>query len=306
MFISQIKTLIKLPLKNYQIAKVYFNFILDYILRNSTPLIVYQMGKVGSTTVTNSLRNNSNLSYPIFHVHSLNPENILQDKKIYYGKEYPSYFTKSYLPKTKHLFTSEFLQKKIETGYLNSSNRWKIITLVRDPIARNVSGFFSGMSVRYPNYYQQICDNQIEVEKVLQLFLDNYPQNTPFTWFDSELKLVFGVDVFSEPFPKSEGYKIYHQDLVDVLVLKLEDIDRIFEKAIKEFLNIENITFVPSNEAKIKNYYFYYRNFIKEINFSQSYLDKMYDNQYSKHFYTEAEISNFRKKWSKEDNFIQI
>ena len=306
MFISKIKTLVKFPLKNYQIAKVYFNLVLDYILQKSTPLIVYQMGKVGSTTVTDSLRNNPNLSHPIFHVHSLNPENILKDKKIYYGEEYPSYFAKSYLPKTKHLFTSEFLQKKIETGYLNSSNRWKIITLVRDPIARNVSGFFSGMSVRYPDYYKQVGDNKIEVEKVLELFLANYPQDTPFTWFDSELKLVFGVDVFSEEFPKSKGYKIYHKDLVDVLVLKLEDIDRIFEEAIKDFLNIDRITFVHSNEAKRKSYYLYYRSFIKEINFSKSYLDKMYNNQYSQHFYTEEEISNFRKKWSKESNSIQV
>ena len=81
------KRLIRFPknllMGNYYCAEKILNIQFEKSLKNKQPLLVYQMGKVGSSTVTRTLTNISELSIPIFHVHLLTPENIAKDTSIY-------------------------------------------------------------------------------------------------------------------------------------------------------------------------------------------------------------------------------
>ncbi len=298
------KSLIRFPknllMENYYCAEKILNNKFEKSLRNKQPLLVYQMGKVGSTTVIRTFQNVSELSMPIFHVHLLNPENIAKDIEIFYGKKQLDFFTKSGLYDTVNIFVSKFLRKKIERGDLSPFNKWKIITLVREPIARNISGFFEGFHLRFPDYYEKYGYDQQKFAEFSQMFINKYPHDTPLTWFDSELKLVFGVDVFDQEFPKSKGYKIYQEDSVDVLLLKLENLEQVFNEAVKDFLKLDqDITLIRGNISKDKNYYSCYREFLNKINLPKSYIDKMYDSSYSRHFYTQEEIDSFKEKWVK-------
>lgn len=48
------------------------------------PVIVYQMGKVGSRSITDSLKSCD--VHPVFHIHRMNPENIKRVKNEYLKK----------------------------------------------------------------------------------------------------------------------------------------------------------------------------------------------------------------------------
>ncbi|MCI0558844.1 MAG: putative capsular polysaccharide synthesis family protein, partial [Nitrososphaera sp.] len=131
-------------------------------------------------------------------------------------------------------------------------------------------------------------------------FLQMYEfHEVPLTWFDTELKTVFGIDVFSSDFPKSTGYKIYEGLQADILLLRLESLKSCSGDAFKDFLNIDDFTLRPTNISEGKDYYPTYREFLDSVVLPPAYIDKMYESKYTKHFYTEDEIDIFKARWSK-------
>jgi hypothetical protein len=54
---------------------------------------------------------------------------------------------------------------------------------------------------------------------------------------------------------------------------------------------------VPRNEAADKVYADVYRCFEKLLRMPRQYLDRMYSSRYSRHFYTPAELAEFRSHW---------
>ncbi|MFX0092698.1 MAG: putative capsular polysaccharide synthesis family protein [Candidatus Hodarchaeota archaeon] len=187
-----------------------------------------------------------------------------------------------------------FLRKKLEKGI--NPKKWKIITAVREPVARNISAFFQNQ-VQYKHM------GKMTLKNLLDLFLaENWNYNV-LNWFDRELKQVFGIDVYSEPFPTTKGYKIYKvKDQPDLLLLRLENLDNCAQAAFQEFLNIEQFTLAPENIARNKFYYPIYRKFTTSKILPRAYIEKMYTSRLAKHFYTEDELNTFRKKWLKEPN----
>lgn len=47
-----------------------------------TPILVYQMGKVGSSTIVNTLKS-SNINNPVYHIHFLSSEGIYSIENYY-------------------------------------------------------------------------------------------------------------------------------------------------------------------------------------------------------------------------------
>ena len=60
---------------NYYLTKICYHAWLHIRSRNKQPLLIYQMGKVGSTAVQVSLQA-ADLEVPIYHVHVLTEEGI--------------------------------------------------------------------------------------------------------------------------------------------------------------------------------------------------------------------------------------
>ena len=59
-----------------QVLKIKSNLYIQWHLncRSMAPIIVYQMGKVGSSSIRDSLKSSG--VHPVFHVHRMNPRNI--------------------------------------------------------------------------------------------------------------------------------------------------------------------------------------------------------------------------------------
>jgi len=254
------------------------------------------MGKVGSQTIERSLKA-AQVAMPIYHTHVLVPTHIKKAEKNYYGKQ-PSPLDKALLPYTRSLFVSYYLRHQLDSGGLGPTRRWKIITAVRDPIARNVSGFFQEITVQIPDFYKRVRDRALTTQELVDTFLEKYQEHdVPAGWFDSELKPTFGVDVFSNEFPKLRGYQIFKGIDADILLLKLENLAGCYRDAFKEFLKLEEFTLVKANEASKKEYCSTYSRFLASARLPTWYIDRMYASKYATHFYTQEELEGFKRKW---------
>ena len=294
---------------NYYTAKAYYNLLLR--ARDKEPLIVFQMGKVGSTTIVKSLKF-SGINMSIYQIHNMTRDWVDRFENAYRMREHIHISEK--LHNLHHLWESRYLLKKMDRG-LPKDKKWKVISLVREPVARNVSEFFHYFNIksldsyRYKinyfsraqarNYTYEINLNNEIMDKLLELFMETVNHDIPLIWFDSQLKPVFGIDVFSSDFPTSIGYKIYEGELADVLILRLENLNQCSQDAFKKFLNIEGFTLKEENVANEKQYHAIYRKFLNSVILPESYLEKMYTSKYAQHFYTQEEIKGFRKKWLK-------
>lgn len=302
----------QLLLRNYYLAKVSYHLWFYANTHRKQPLVIYQMGKVGSTSILASLAV-SNLHMPIYQVHVLSAQGIREMEKKYYG-ETSSVFRKSLLPETKHIFASHFLRTQLKKRL--HTEKWKVITLVRDPIARNVSEFFYSIDTtkddpHLPNFYKRYESNNIETEELLERFLERFHEKSeecqlPLRWFDTEFKSVLGIDIFSTDFPKSKGYQIVEGDHADVLILKLERIHEYCSEAFSQFLNLNEFSLVTANAARQKKYYPAFKSFMKLVDLPSGYVSKMYESKFVKHFYDDEEINFFWEKWHKRQQRYEV
>ena len=139
------------------------------------------------------------------------------------------------------------------------------------------------------------CNNAEMLQDMVDTYFREYPHEWVLTWFDEQIKGEFGVDVYTEGFVKEKGYKIYCGEYVNLLVIRTDRINDVAENAICEFLNIDDFKIQTYNEAKDKYYNECYSRFLTTISFKKSYLDKVYNSDFVKNFFTESEIQKFRK-----------
>ncbi len=259
-------------------------------------LFIHQMGKVGSTAVASSLRANGyDQNAQIIQTHFLSPKGRAFVEKLEVdGRGGWQNLT----PRTKRfLVFSRVVGQMLENGYLNQ-HKSKVITLVRDPIATNISGFFHNYLWWPPRLQERPSRYSEEFLKDLyQQFMAVYPHDVPLNWFDMELKPLFGIDVLATPFPKEHGFKIYEGKLADVLLLRLDDLHDCAADAFDQFLGIKNFELVHANLAEDKWYADLYQAFKQKIVLPTSYADRVYESTYTRHFYTDVEIDAFRSKW---------
>ncbi|MEQ9823985.1 MAG: putative capsular polysaccharide synthesis family protein [Puniceicoccaceae bacterium] len=125
-------------------------------MRLDSPVVVYQMGKVGSSSIYESLRrlyNNKN----VYHVHYLNPKYIsrIVEKRTRLGLSIPG-----------HIQTSQLVRELIRS----ESENLKFISLVRDPFSRNLSAFFENID----NFLQHTGTIYFRARAI-----DNIPNESP-------------------------------------------------------------------------------------------------------------------------------
>ena len=237
------RTLIYLAGSNYYSAKIfYFRTLHKKLIKNGNPpLIIYQMGKVGSSTILRSLEA-LDLGVPIFHVHYLSQprvDDLEKERRRYFGTE------KNGLLKRPWMY--QYLRKALKSQH--NGHKWKIISLTRDPVARNLSAFFENLEFTpiskddaywvKSDYYKinSLKVNIDNLEHLRSLFYDRLHHESPLEFFDRELKSVFGIDVYSRAFPKSVGYNIYAGDKADALIVRLENLNQCAQRAFEEFLD---------------------------------------------------------------------
>ncbi len=244
---------------------------------------VYSSGKVGSSTLRNSLEK---CGIPNVQIHTMQKE----------GLRYGTFF---YLDGRKTLPDRPFEEYEVFLEHLKKQQNIRIITAVRDPIARDISAFFQSFLLPYSRWIDQTNDLYNDFIRMTKNITGNGHLFNMFHWFDEELKSVFGVDIYGYPFDREQGYTIIKEGNISVLVLKLEKINDLVP-VIGRFIQAEDFKLVNANEKKGKPYRYMYEEFKQNVKLPQSYLDSYYrNNPYMDHFYSKEEQAMFLQRWSR-------
>jgi hypothetical protein len=251
------------------------------------PIVVYQMGKVASTTVAETIEHEPRLAESgVAHVHFLDPrwwhDEAVRARIRYEGNA---------LADT-HLWDARQLRRRLERGRPAGRGRWHVITLARDPVARNVSAFFQG--AQRSGWLREGST----VEELRDLFYDSFTaHDVPLEWFDRELRTAFAVDVYESPFDSAAGFSVYESELARVLLLRVEDLRTVGPRALGEFFDLPELPLRDKNVGEEKHTGDLYRRFLSDACLDVGYLDRMYGSRYATHFYTADELSAFRRRW---------
>ena len=236
-------------------------------MKNSDRVLVYQMGKVGSQSVKFSLENNG---LKAEHIHWLG------------AKE----------PKAEFPTPNNVVLNNINKGYV----KYKVIVLVRNPMARNLSAFFQ----RIRRWSSRRPENMTSME-IQKDFIDRYDIKYADKWFDEELHRFFKFNVYKNTFPHKKGYKVYDSDGHKILIIRLEDTKEKLKEAIKELTGVDGVLMSNKGVYEKRNvgqdFIQKYKE-IKKMDFPLSFIEKNYNLKYSNYFYTKKEIENFKKEWS--------
>jgi hypothetical protein len=265
-------------------------------LQRKRPLLVYQMGKVGSGSVYKSLKDSAT-GFAVYHLHEIARQRLSQRRNIFVAR--------GEVPHEKYLI-GQMVSKMIDAqqsemfdypGCKIVGDKWNIITMVREPVSRNISSFFQNLRYFAPALQNNQTENPPSVDTLADLFLNEFHHEVPLKWLDLELKALTGVDVYAEPFRKSKGYHIYETPRFRVLLLRLRDLNEFFEQGLLDFLGIQVGELKASNVAKNKEYAELYKRFKATVRFSPQFLERMYESQFTKHFYTDEERKTLRERW---------
>ena len=262
-------------------------FLETKLFFNKRAIVIYQMGKVGSTTVYYSLKKQLPFT-PIFHVHCLS-ENTLKEQEEAYQNigKFPG--------EVRHLRHGKYLRKHLDK---RTNIKWEIITLVREPISREISIFFQQRDRDFPDGI-----HTSEAIEMLQTSFANFKESTNFAcnWFDREVKNNFDINIYNFDFDKQKGYHIIRKEDRGILIIRLEDLNSCFQTSLGEFLLInKSLNILPKNIATKKAYREQYLEVIKQIKIPRDICESIYSSQYVKHFYNDDMIHGFIKQWTKE------
>ena len=294
--------------RNYWLAKLIYKFWL-WRDRKSSPILVYNMGKVGSTSIIYSL-SSLKFSRPVYQCHWLVHQNLKRaEKRI---RSNANKLAKSSLPikpRPYYIWTGQYYADKVKSLH-GSGEKWDVVSLVRDPVARNLSSFFQNIDSSYGYDLKKAAAEKplVEIlEELWVIFDKNYilaepnaiKDNDPTSWFDIELREALNIDVYSDTFPIEQGYSIIENDHVRLLLLRMEDLNRCAKPAFFNFMGIMNFNLQKGNVGEDKYYAQVYKEFLKHISIPDTYVNKLYNSQYCKHFYTPAELESFKHTWCK-------
>jgi hypothetical protein len=242
--------------------------------------LVYTMGKVGSTTIQETLEKTLKVA-DIFHIHTLSDQR-LEKSRIHFPEAFRR--AKKIKRKTK-------LKKRI-----------KIITVTRDPIAKKISGLFQnpwlyglneeGITQLTP---QELCNI---IKNNLDKFYD------ALTWFDEEFFNFTGIDIYTEPFDFDLKKETISQNNIDVLALRLEDFKEteIITAHLSYFVGQPIQQLINRNQTQTKKFKELYKKTLDMIELPEDFIQEIYSSKYCTHFYTPTEIHQFRAKWTKSKN----
>ncbi len=250
------------------------------IFTKDSPILVFTMAKVGSLSVYFSLKKWTT-KQSIFHIHSLNKEEVKEgvqlcfDNNMYPGSKSPVFL----------------INKKIIT----KGKPYKIISLFRDPLERNISAFFDVFELHTG---ENPADFKGDIETLKDLYYKKLKHDFPINWFEKQFFEATNIDVYRYDFNKEKGYKIIKKGNIELLLINSNVADKIKEELISDFCELKNFTLKNRNVSSVKEYATYYKDFKNNIRFSTAYLNKLYDSKYAQHFFTKKHIKNQIEKWS--------
>jgi hypothetical protein len=225
-----------------------------------------------------------------------------------------------------HAIATHYLDPaKIAEGKLSGSARWasrrvvvprkpaKFISLIRNPIDNLVSTFARQEFVDKPTAQGRSLVGALDVsaaqlvDRFQRQYLDGGEYQRELNWFDTELQIALGIDVFAHPFDKAAGYGRIVAGSFELLLLRTELSDESKAAAVAEFLDLpglridgnpENANGRPGVAGEQSAYRQHYRELKKLARLSPQHWDAIANSKLVRHFIGDRELSESRAKWA--------
>lgn len=237
---------------------------------SKTP-VLYTMGKVASSALTEALGRSG---IPAHQIHNLDTPTLLKLAK--------RDMDAGRLP-LRHICQS----MTYRTEYRRHPERFLFISVVRDPIARNMSAFFQNLGISETNGASETAD-------LFETFKTTYPHNLPLVWFDRQFEDALGIDVFQTPFDSTKKY-LYMPDQ-NTLLLRVDCPRTTKEQLLSEIF--QRPIYIPKvNVGDKKGYSARYKAFKSHAHFDEPLLDQIYNSKFCRHFWSEQERTEMREMW---------
>ncbi len=261
------------------------------LARGRAPVLVHQMGKVGSTSLLHALRGLRDLP-PVCQTHFLTPEGIGEAKATLRGWG---------ITKANHLGFSDFVAPRVRARE-SAGTSWQVITIVRDPVARQLSDIYQN-----PGVVGEAKDGVPSAERVLEHLTEyfrNFDESTDFVcrWFQREFIELFDFPVYGQSFPYEQGYEIFEGGNVRALVLQLEDFPGVIDdgEALGAFFGREIPAKISQrNAAHDRDSFNSYDAAKSNLKIPRADLEKIYSTAFARHFYSDCREA-FITRWAGE------
>lgn len=141
-----------------------------------------------------------------------------------------------------------------------------IYTMVRDPVARNISWMFETDGA-------WLLASQVPLQETKEAFLKDVDHQYPLNWFDDVFFPRFNINVYKYPF-------VSPLILGKICILKTDT------------MIVHN-----ANTVDTRPYGELYRTFLDQVKFPEHYLDMMYKSKFTQHFFLPEEIDEMYERW---------
>lgn len=232
------------------------------------PVLLYTPGKVGSSTIVNSLR--------AAGVDEVQPHSLRFSIPGIYFVCAP----RSRAQTCFDFFCTLLLRLKIFL-YLVSKvgRRIKIITLVRSPVDRNISAFFE-------HFHHLKCGDVTDysasqLEQMFYRFGDHGAQER---WLNEEIVRVFGLHINDFQSIREGEPVVLSKGNIDVYFVRTEDLDRCFE-SLRGWLELPNLMLLPTNRSANKPYAEQYKATKALVLANENYVSSVEGSDFFKKFY---------------------
>lgn len=224
-------------------------------------LHVFQMGKVGSHTISGALQDAS-YDGRVIHLHWVTD--------LVHG--YPS----------NRLPYSSILVHPRERPV-------KVISAAREIVSWTLSGMF--------HYHGAATLNVADaVAMVEERFWSQCHDG--MRWFDH--RYFCDLDVYAHPFDHDSGWSRIQHEGIDLLLYRQEDLPRL-EAPLATFLDLDALRLPQRNVGDDKGYADLYRKVMREFRVPGNLLSSLYDTAYMRHFYSDAERERAYARWVRAD-----
>jgi hypothetical protein len=252
----------------HKLQRGLYNYWQLYI-QHALPVAVYTTGRVGSTSLYNSLNEHPDVF--AFKIESLATEAKRQKRG------------------SRAWFYEHIVKAKRPA---------KLITVVRDPLALMLGEFYSKL--------HWITGRNLEtdfpkVDELVHLFntvyFEEHRHLEKLRWFEKEYQAVLGINIYQEPSPAQNGFISFTSGNYNVLIQQLEQDNALRSQQVAEFLALSDFTIRRDNVRSEKIAGGGYEDFKKQVIVLPQHLDTVYKSDYANYCYSPSQIEAFRETW---------
>ena len=247
---------------------------------SSEIVLIHSIGKVGSSTLQESLKKHRRL---VIHTHFFNKENI-------------SYWKRYYIKSPRRAAPMHIYRGQAIAGILDKTKKdIRIITPFREPVSREFSSLFQDNRV-YPELLGDVDQAMGVLRKIGGRLAKELPEER---WINRELKQTLGFDIYKENFPCSKGFITLEKDNKKILVFRLENLESLFPSVFDDFLHSYAGRLINVNVGAQKAYSKRYKAIREKKMLSENDILAIQNQQFWRWMYPDFD-TKLKARWGKE------